>query len=143
MGHFICQQKVLFQHCDPAGIVFYPRYFEMLNRTVEEWFEERLGHGFVAIHGDMRAAVPTVRIEIDFRAVSRHGDRLDFILVPRRIGGASMDISIDVVCAGETRLTMQSRLVFFSQTEGRAKPWPDRLRAAIETELKQAGETHA
>ncbi|MEL6103010.1 MAG: acyl-CoA thioesterase, partial [Pseudomonadota bacterium] len=22
-------QKVLFKHCDPAGIVFYPRYFEM------------------------------------------------------------------------------------------------------------------
>lgn len=143
MRKFTHRQKVLFQHCDPAGIVFYPRYFEMLNSTVEEWFEERLGHGFVAIHGEMGAAVPTVRIETEFRTVSRHGDRLDFILVPRRIGGASLDISIDVECGGETRLVMQSRLVFFSQAEGRAKPWPAGLRNAIEAELQSAGEDHA
>ena len=31
---FIAQRKVRFQHCDPAGIVFYPRYFEMLNSVV-------------------------------------------------------------------------------------------------------------
>ena len=33
---FVFPQKVRFQHCDPAGIVFYPRYFEMLNTTIEE-----------------------------------------------------------------------------------------------------------
>ena len=28
-------KRVRFAHCDPAGIVFYPRYFEMLNELVE------------------------------------------------------------------------------------------------------------
>ena len=32
---FTLTQKVLFKHCDPAGIVFYPRYFEMINDCVE------------------------------------------------------------------------------------------------------------
>ena len=39
---FTTTRKVRFEHCDPAGIVFYPRYFEMINGTVEDWFEEDL-----------------------------------------------------------------------------------------------------
>ena len=35
---FTYPHKVLFRHCDPAGIVFYPRYFEMMNDTVEAFF---------------------------------------------------------------------------------------------------------
>ena len=31
---FTMPQKVQFKHCDPAGIVFYPRYFELLNDTL-------------------------------------------------------------------------------------------------------------
>ena len=28
---------VRFAHCDPAGIVFFPRYMEMFNNLVEDW----------------------------------------------------------------------------------------------------------
>ena len=35
--------EVGFRHCDPAGIVFYPRYAEMVNDTVEHWFKHGLG----------------------------------------------------------------------------------------------------
>ncbi|CPO21707.1 4-hydroxybenzoyl CoA thioesterase [Bordetella pertussis] len=34
---FVSEVEVRFRHCDPAGIVFYPRYFEMINDFVEEW----------------------------------------------------------------------------------------------------------
>ena len=33
-------------HTDPAGIVFYPRYFEMINAQVEDWFTGPLGCDF-------------------------------------------------------------------------------------------------
>ena len=33
---------VRFADCDPAGIVFYPRYMEMFNALVEDWFREGL-----------------------------------------------------------------------------------------------------
>ena len=32
-----------FNHCDPAGIVFYPRYFEMTNHVCENFFREAVG----------------------------------------------------------------------------------------------------
>ena len=37
---------VEFNHCDPAGIVFYPRYFEMVNSVVENFFLEDVGYSF-------------------------------------------------------------------------------------------------
>lgn len=37
---FTFTQKVLFKHCDPAGIVFYPRYFEIINDCIEAFFEQ-------------------------------------------------------------------------------------------------------
>ena len=42
--------KVRFAHIDGASIVFYPRYFEMLNAAVEDWFALELGVDFRSMH---------------------------------------------------------------------------------------------
>ena len=42
MTVFTVDIPVRFQHTDPAGIVFYPRYFEMINQVIEDWFAEKL-----------------------------------------------------------------------------------------------------
>ena len=39
---FTKKEKVRFQHVDYAGIVFYPRFLEMLNNLVEDFYEEAL-----------------------------------------------------------------------------------------------------
>ncbi|MBU9698933.1 hypothetical protein GU927_013865 [Rhodobacteraceae bacterium HSP-20] len=38
-----------FNRCDPAGIVFYPRYFEMMNSVIENFFREALDYSFVRL----------------------------------------------------------------------------------------------
>ena len=38
--------QIEFNHCDPAGIVFYPRYFEMTNSVVENFFADVVGRSF-------------------------------------------------------------------------------------------------
>ena len=60
--HFTLHQKVLFKHCDPAGIVFFPRYFEMINDAVEAMFEEILDWPFEKLHEGFGA--PTARIDV-------------------------------------------------------------------------------
>jgi 4-hydroxybenzoyl-CoA thioesterase len=40
---FVRDKRVRFQHCDPAGIVFYPQYFVMIHELMEDWFTEALG----------------------------------------------------------------------------------------------------
>ena len=77
---FVSRQRVRFAHVDAAGIVFYPRYFEMLNAAVEEYFGAVVGMDFADIHLVRRLGVPTVRLEADFAGPSHLGDLLDFAL---------------------------------------------------------------
>jgi 4-hydroxybenzoyl-CoA thioesterase len=135
LSDFTLQQKVRFQHCDPAGIVFYPRYFEMINTTVEEWFAQRLGVPFETLHGPLGAAVPTASISVDFQAPSRLGEVLEFRLRPTRIGRSSVGLSIEAYCGAEKRLSMESTLVFTKEGASKPEPWPKDLRARISQEL--------
>ena len=132
---FVHPQKVRFQHCDPAGIVFYPRYFEMVNATVEEWFATRLGVSFAEIHGPMRRGVPTARFRVDFKAPSRLGETLDFALAPERVGRSSCDLRLRVACDGELRADFAQTLVWIVMDTGRPEPWPEPLRARILEQL--------
>lgn len=133
---FTTTHAVRFHHCDPAGIVFYPRYYEMLNATIEEWFDTRLPYTFGAIHGAMGMGVPTVAHETRFWRPSRLGDRLDFTLTPQRLGGSSVTLAVEATCGGERRVSFTTTLVWYASADGRPRPWPPELRAGIENELK-------
>jgi hypothetical protein len=59
---------VRFAHVDPAGIVFYPRYFEMLNGAIEDFFAEAAGADFASLHLERGIGVPTARLHTEFAA---------------------------------------------------------------------------
>ena len=127
---------VEFNHCDPAGIVFFPRYFEMVNSLVENFFADRLDHSFARITMEEGCGVPTVRLSVDFRAPSRLGERLAFTLRLTGLGRSSADFAIRAECHGETRIEAQQALVWVNH-EGRAAPWPPALRRRLEAELEK------
>ncbi|MBL4917048.1 acyl-CoA thioesterase [Szabonella alba] len=122
--------QIEFNHCDPAGIVFYPRYFEMTNSVVENFFADVLRYPFSRITMEEGRGVPTARLEVDFRAPSRLGERLIFTLQVTRVGGASVGLRIEAAGGGILRLTADLVLVWIS-VEGRAEPWPDSLRQRL------------
>jgi len=115
---------VEFQHCDPAGIVFYPRYFEMINSVIEEFFREALGYGFAAMHFNDRRGVPTVSIKVEFHAPSRLEDMLYFSLTPVRIGTSSLDLEMEIEGEDGPRLSVASTLVRTNLDSGKSDPWP-------------------
>ena len=59
---FVSDKQIRFHHCDPAGIVFYPQYFVLMNELVEDWFDRRLGIPFSDLHRDDRLGVPMGRV---------------------------------------------------------------------------------
>ena len=122
------RQKILFKHCDPAGIVFYPRYFEMINDCVEAFFFDVLDYPFEKLH-ENHAGVPTVQIETSFTAPSRHGDTLDFVLQPQRIGNSSFTFSLDATCGSEVR--MRAKVTLVHVRDHAASPWPQDVRERI------------
>jgi 4-hydroxybenzoyl-CoA thioesterase len=126
------ERLIRFSDCDPAGIVFYPQYFVMFNGLVEDWVNEELGIGYRELIVDQRIGLPTVRLEADFRAVSRMGDRVILGLAVERMGKRSL--TLDLHCfdaAGETRMRMRQVLVTTSLDSHRAVEIPPALREAI------------
>ena len=86
---FIKQEKIRFQHVDYAGIVFYPRFLEMLNGLVEDWFEEALDRPFSKIHETN--GIPTVDLKVQFKKAARLGETLTKKLWVINLGGASVN----------------------------------------------------
>ena len=74
MNYFIKQEQIRFQHIDYAGIVFYPRFLEMLNCLVEDWFEEALDRPFSKMH--QTNGIPTVDLKVQFKKAARLGETL-------------------------------------------------------------------
>ena len=121
-----------FNHCDPAGIVFYPRYFEMTNSVAENFFREVAGQSYAAMMTDHQG-VPTARLEADFHLPSRLGEVLDWRMEITRLGGSSISFTLTAWCDAELRVTVRLVLVFVTAASGRSVPkaWPDAIRARI------------
>lgn len=127
-----------FAHCDPAGIAYYPRYFELCDAAIEDWNEQVIGVSRRALHLDLGMATPTVSLAAEFVAASRLGDLLDFQLDVLKIGRSSIDMKIAVTCAGEPRFAIETRLVLVGGDPMRPVPWPDEWRERIETGKRPA-----
>jgi len=130
MNPFTRDITIRFEHCDPAGIIFYPRFFALVNETVEDWFAD-LGHDFKTLHVDQRRGVPTVRFESEFVAPVRIGDRLKQSLGVEAIGNASLELKHLAVVGDRAVARFDQTLVFTDLTTMKAAPWPADLRAAI------------
>ena len=125
------QRLIRFSDCDPAGIVFYPQYFVMFNGLVEDWVDA-MGIGYRRLIAEQRIGLPTVRIEADFRAVSRFGDSVTLALEVERLGTRSLTLALQCVGAGEElRMQMRQVLVTTSLETHRAIDVPAALRTAI------------
>ncbi len=85
---FTKKEKIRFKHVDYAGIVFYPRFLEMLNDLVEDWFEEALDRPFSKIHETN--GIPTVDLKVQFKKAARLGEVLTKSLWVKNIGDASL-----------------------------------------------------
>lgn len=88
MIKFTKPQKIKFKHIDYAGIVFYPRFLEMLNDLVEDWFEEALDRPFSKMHETH--GIPTVDLKVQFKQAARIGEMLSKNLWVKELKSSSM-----------------------------------------------------
>jgi 4-hydroxybenzoyl-CoA thioesterase len=130
---------IRFAHCDPAGIVFFPRYLEMFNNLVEDWCRDELGVSFAEIHERRGWGLPTVHLDVDFVAPSVLGEVLSASLVVRRVGTSSIGLEIQLRGPdGSERVRGNSVLVLTDAKTRRPFPIPDELRSRI-AEFHDAG----
>lgn len=128
---FSVTRKIRFGHTDPAGIVYYPHYFDMFNGVVEDFFDDCVGASFQAMRRDFGVVTPLRNIDADFIAPCRIGDKLDLALTLVRVGRTSLRIVIDGSVEGSPRLSAKLAIVFVSAQDGRATPPPAPVAARL------------
>ena len=94
---------VHFSDTDPAGILFYPRYLEMANALIEDWFAEELGYPFSALYQGAAYSVPTLSLNFLFSTASRIADFLRLTLGVAHLGKISFTLDISTACGKDAK----------------------------------------
>jgi 4-hydroxybenzoyl-CoA thioesterase len=109
---FTVELPIRFSHTDPAGIVYFPNYFDFCNGVVEDWYTRCLGIDYARMIFEERRSAPIVHAECDFFVPSLMGDRVSFTLLLAKIGRTSIDMDIYGHVAGTLRLKANIVTVF-------------------------------
>ena len=143
---FVHDQLIRFSHCDPAAIVYFPRFFDLAHATMEDWLGQGLGFPLPQLITERHIGTPTVSIHCDFVKPLRIGDTLRFELRVTKIGNASVNLQYLGLKDGVEHLRIMQTIVFMDLDAARAAPIPDDIRPAIETFLvapDQSGEAQS
>jgi 4-hydroxybenzoyl-CoA thioesterase len=132
-GAFTRSVPIRFSHCDPAGIVYFPHYFNMFNGLIEDWYTEELGFTYAEMIMGSQFGFPFVHIECDFKIPSRMGDIIDLTLLVERVGRSSLGVAI--VCHRDGVERLRARMVTAMMSIETRKPMslPSDLRGGIES----------
>jgi 4-hydroxybenzoyl-CoA thioesterase len=128
---------VRFSHCDPAGIVFYPRFFDLFSSALEDWFQSGIESPF---GGDFMVTrnlrVPSLSITAEFVRPSHLGEVLDIDLWVTRLGRSSFELALAASVAGEPRLRVLWTMCVIDHATFKSTPIPDDLRSRMQRFLR-------
>lgn len=110
-------------HCDPAGIVFYPRYFEFFDASTAALFTASgLDKFELRKHYDI-LGFPMVSTSADFKLPSRYGEEVTIETRITRVGKTSFDIAHRLLKAdGQLAIECSETRVWVSQVGDSMKP---------------------
>jgi len=133
---FRSRQLVRYFHCDPGGIVYFPRFFDMFNVALEDWFAEALACPWgTDLIGARQLSTLSLAIGVEFLRACRLGEVLDFDLWPTRLGRSSIQLALAGRAAGAERLRAAWTICLVSREQFHSAPIPDDLRARMQSLL--------
>ncbi len=135
---FRVEYPILFSHCDPAGIVYFPRFFDLLHAAMEDWFTYGLEERFADFIVRKKLGVPTVSTHTDFLGPARFGDTLAIELRVVRLGRSSIELAIDSFVERRPCFRSRHTICTFTHETYKAVPIPDGLRARMTEYLDES-----
>lgn len=136
-GVHIHRLEVRFGDCDPAGIVYFPRFFDFFHDAMETWFSAHLGVAYAQVVTGRKIGFPAVHSEADFKVPCAFGESIAVELRVAKLGRSSIGLDYLVRGAdGGLRLTGATTSVVMDLDPAspgfrRAIAVPDDLRARI------------
>ena len=132
--------RVRFGHADPAGIVYYPRFFEWFHDAFEGMFEAVLGVPYAEILQVRRVGFPTVQIATEFRRPARFGEPVTVEVFLSRLGERSAVFAYRVRRDEALLATASAKVVPMDMDHHRAVPWPEDLHRAFSPYVEADGD---
>ncbi len=128
---FARSRLIRFSHCDPAGIVYFVHFFDMVSAIVEDWFREVVGLPFQEMHLERRVGFPIVNTGCEFFRPAHLGDTLVLELAIAKLGGSSIEFAIRGAVDGEEKFRARHKVAMVSLDSFRAQPIPADMRAKM------------
>ena len=132
---FSVKKLVQFSNCDPFGIVFYPQYFYICSEAKEDFFIH-IGHPHYHYINVLKLGWPMARLETDFFAPTRFGERIEIQIGLTKIGTSSLGIRYTILGEDKSkRMSACTTVVLTSLESKRPIPMSVDLKAALEPYL--------
>jgi len=135
---FTTERKIRFSHCDPAGIVYFVNFFDMVSGAVEDWFGEAIGFTFNEMHIQRRVGFPIVNTGCEFFRPCHLGDRLELELAIAGLGNSSIEFAVTGRVAGDEKFRARHKVALMSLDSQRAMPIPEDMRERMQPYVKEA-----
>ena len=128
---FTRERLIRFSHCDPAGIVYFVNFFDMVGGVVEDWFREAIGLPFQEMHLERRIGFPIVNTGCEFFRPAHLGDTLRLELAIARLGRSSIEFVVRGSVGSEEKFRARHKVALVSLDSFRALPIPDDMRVRM------------
>lgn len=125
---FSVEVPIRFSNCDPAGIVYFPEFFDLINSLVEDWFTIGMDTSYADLMMQAHIGTPTIDIQCEFIKPCRYGEHLTLELVVTKLGRTSFQLRETGTVAGELRWRTRHVLCFLSTESYRPVAIPEELR---------------
>ncbi len=128
---FSKERLIRFSHCDPAGIVYFVNFFDMVGGVVEDWFREAIGVPFQEMHLERRIGFPIVRTGCEFFRPVHLGDTLVLELGIARLGRSSIEFRVRGSVGGNEKFVARHKVALVSLDSFRPLAIPDDMRVKM------------
>ncbi|MEO8156668.1 MAG: thioesterase family protein [Betaproteobacteria bacterium] len=129
---FSVQYPIRFSHCDPAGQVYFPRFFDLLHDAMEDWFNTGLQQRFADFLMQQQLGTPTVSTHCDFLSPARFGDTLAIEVSILRLGNSSIELLFNASVEDRVCFRCRHTICIFSKETLKAVQIPESLRTRMQ-----------
>jgi 4-hydroxybenzoyl-CoA thioesterase len=124
---YIRQTRIEWGDCDPAGIVFFPRYFAMFDSCTTALFSQALGMSKYQLFKHYKfAGYPMVETRARFHKPTKFGDDVVIETKVVKIGRSSFDVEHRLTLDGELCVEAFDTRVWVERDSAN----PEKIRAA-------------
>lgn len=125
--------RVAWFDCDPAGIVFYPRFLAYMNEAAHGYLE-KVGFSLDALNARGVIGVPMVSVSCDFKRTLKTGDEARIETTITEIGRSSIKFTHRIMAGDDLIAEGREVRVYAARTETgeiKAIPVHDDVRSAL------------